>query len=156
MPSIDEFVPDGHKRNPSSGSTSTASTTNTDEAYDTVKRAPPGIAIGGQTQAEADTDPKLTPSKIIVFERGKDGEKARIVTHKPQLETRAETSLSSQDSSPKHPLQRAQSTPKVTQDQKSEECEIDVPRSVSLYEHMKREEGGSERGSGELPRKPKK
>ena len=158
LPSINESLGDGHKRNPSSSS---ASTTNTDDVYDTVKRAPPGVMTGGKTEPEPDVAPDMTPAKIIVFERGKDGEKARLITQPGEKVERKGPTPSSAN---KNILMRAQSqlAPKVTkdqiatQDEKGAEPETDseVRRSVSLHESMERQDGGS--NVGELnPKHPK-
>ena len=155
LPSINESVGDGHKRNPSSSS---ASTTNTDEAYDTVKQAPSGVMAGGKMDSEQDVAPDMTPAKIIVFERGKDGEKARLIT---QPEEKVETKPPTSSSAYKNILLRAQShfAPKVTKDQQDEkgtESEIvsEVRKSVSLHENRQRQDGGSKIGQLK-PKHPK-
>ena len=114
--------------------------------------------VGGKMESEPDVAPDMTPAKIIVFERGKDGEKARLIT---QPEEKVERKGPTPSSANKNILLRAQSqfAPKVTKDQEDEkgtESEIDseVRKSVSLHENMQRQDGGSKIGQLK-PKHPK-
>ena len=103
----------------------------------------------------------MKPAKVIVFERGKDGEKARLII---EPKGNVETNPLSPTSADKNVLLRAQSqfAPKVTEDEKAAqaekgaEYEIDseVRRSVSLHESLQRHDGGSKTG-GLQPKHPK-
>ena len=117
--------------------------------------------MGGKAEPEANVAPDMTPAKIIVFERGKDGEKARLII---EPKGKVETKPSSPTLADKIVLLRAQSqfAPKVTKDEKtaqaekSAEYEMDseVRRSVSLHESLQRDDGGSKAG-GLQPKHPK-
>ena len=132
---------DRHK----SGS-STSTSTSTDEAYDTVKRAIPGV----NTPIKQDKDgaPDLTPANVIVFERGGNGSKSKPDA---KVETKPPPGPSA-TSSGKKPIPRTSSTPKISKDrpavadnttERTEDIEMDVRRSVSLHDYIQRQNSRS-------------
>ena len=149
LPSINEVKSaDDEERERHRSGSSTSTSNSTDEAYDTVKRVIPGVTIPAKPAQQDNEVPDLTPAKVILFERGGDGSKTKLVSKtNEKVETKPPPGPSAASSTGKKFLPRISSTPKISRenassedktDEGGEDIEMDVRRSVSLHDNIRR------------------